>query len=544
MSSPVEPLSGTTEAAAQANAEAGGVMSIGGDPLMPPVDIESAPAPVQFKALGKGALLFAGAAALSKAISFVMLPLYTRELTRADYGALELVENTLDFMTIIAGSRLLGGVFRFYYKAKSEDDRRAVISTALWIVCVAYAMVGGLAFLGAPVIARYLLGSYTYTPLVRLGALSAATSAPTFVPTPYFRATGRFRVIVVAQIARLAIQVALNVVLLTVFHLGARAMFLSTIAANVCVGAVMVTLVLGKVGARYVRSVAGDLYRFGLPLMVTQLATFILTYGDRPFLRVARNLDYVGNYTLAYQFAFLLPFLVQTPLEMVVDPKRYEVAGHPNRDGFYARMFLYQNLMLITGAVGISLFVRMALQLLTPPPFWPAANVVPVLLVAMVLQAWTAAQDIGIGISERTKWTAIANWSGAAVVFAAYALLIPLFGSWGAATATAIGYAVRYVGIYTKSQQLWRVEYNWPPVRRLVALGVAVVVAGVFLPSGPLALAVTVRVCLFALYALLVWKLPILTDDERRAGRHLAARLLDRVAGALKRGTTENAVSS
>jgi O-antigen/teichoic acid export membrane protein len=511
---------------------------------MPSVDIESAPAPVQFKALGKGALMFAAAAALSKAVSFVMLPLYTRMLTRADYGALELVENTLDFMTIIAGSRLLGGVFRFYYKATSEESRRAVISTALWIVCVAYAVVGGLAFLGAPLIARHVLGSYSYTPLVRLGALSAATAAPTFVPTPYFRATGRFRVIVAAQLARLGIQVTLNVVLLTVAHLGARAMFLSTIAANLCVGVVLVTLALRGVGARYVRSVAGDLYRFGFPLMVTQLATFILTYGDRPFLRLARNLDYVGNYTLAYQFAFLLPFLVQTPFEMVLDPKRYEVAGRQDRHGIYARMFLYQNIALITGAVGISLFVRAGLQILTPPPFWAAANVVPVLLIAMVLQGWTAAQDIGIGISERTKWTAVANWSGAAVVLLAYALLIPLLGSWGAAIATAIGYAVRYAGIYIKSQQLWPIQYNWPPVRRLVALGVGVVVAGALAPSGPLALAITVRAFLFALYALLVWRLPILTDDERAAARRLAAKLVGSAAGALKRASTENAVPS
>ncbi len=96
VSSPVESLSGTTEAAARANAEAGGVMSIGGDPFMPPVDIEAPPAPVKFEAMGKSALLFAGAALISKMLSFVMLPLYTHYLSVADYGALELVENSLE----------------------------------------------------------------------------------------------------------------------------------------------------------------------------------------------------------------------------------------------------------------------------------------------------------------------------------------------------------------------------------------------------------------------------------------------------------------
>jgi O-antigen/teichoic acid export membrane protein len=318
MSSPTDALpepSAVTQAQddaekrAEIEAEVG--IPIGGDPLMPPAEGDSSP-PVQFQALGKGAMLFAGAALASKAVSFLMLPFYTRQLTPADYGALELVELSLDLMTIVAGSRLLAGVFRFYYKAKSDADRRAVISTALWTVCLGYAVIGGIALIGAPLIAQYVLGAARYTHLVRLGALSVATSAPTFVPTPYFRAQSRYRLLVTVQLARLAIQVGLNIVLLAVAHLGANAMFLSTITANVCLGSILVFLTVRDVGVRYSPRVAADLYRFGLPLIATQVATYVLTYGDRYFLRRAKTLDAVGPYALAYSFAFLLPTLAQT----------------------------------------------------------------------------------------------------------------------------------------------------------------------------------------------------------------------------------------
>jgi O-antigen/teichoic acid export membrane protein len=530
------------DAAARAEIEAEVGIPIGGDPLMPPAAGEAAPQPVQFQTLGKGAMLFAGAALLSKAVSFLMLPFYTRHLTTADYGALEMVELSLDLMTIVAGSRLLGGVFRFYYKATSDADRRAVISTAIWTVCVGYVVIGGLALLGAPLIARFVLGADRYTGLVRLGALSVATSAPTFVPTPYFRAQSRFRLLVTAQLARLAIQVTLNIALLAGTNLGAESMFLSTIAANLCLGSVMVFLALRDVGLRYAPRVASDLYRFGLPLIATQVATFVLTYGDRYFLRKATTLSNIGPYSLAYQVAFLLPLLAQTPFETVLDPKRYEIAKRADRHGIYSQMFLYQNVVLLSAAVGISLFVRVALQVLTPAAYWSAADVVAILLAAMVLQAWSASQDIGINITERTKWIAIANWTGGAAVLIAYAVLIPLYGAMGAAIATVIGYAVRYAGIYWKAQQLWHVDYHWAPVRRLVVLAVATVVTGVLLPAGPLALAIVVRVCLFALYLVLMWKLPILTDAERAATRGMIARLLDMAAGRLKRGTPEGAV--
>jgi O-antigen/teichoic acid export membrane protein len=210
------------------------------------------------------------------------------------------------------------------------------------------------------------------------------------------------------------------------------------------------------------------------------------------------------------------------------------VAKRPDRDSIYARMFVYQNVVLLSSAVAIALFVRVTLQVLTPPAFWGAADVVPILLAAIILQSWSASQDIGIIISERTKWIAAANWAGAITVLVAYALLIPRMAAWGAAIATVIGYAVRYGGIYAKAQQLWPVRYNWTPIRRLTALATAAVVVGVLLPAGPLAFAIVSRACLFVLYLLLAWRLPILTDDERNATRELAAKLLGAGAGLIR----------
>jgi O-antigen/teichoic acid export membrane protein len=167
--------------------------------------------------------------------------------------------------------------------------------------------------------------------------------------------------------------------------------------------------------------------------------------------------------------------------------------------------------------------------------FWEAADVVPVLLIAIVLQAWAAAQDIGIIISERTKWIAAANWAGAAVVLAAYALLIPRYAAWGAAIATVIGYAVRYGLIFLAAQRLWPIRYSWGPVWRLVVLALGAVAVGVLLPQGPLALAVVSRAGVFFIYLWLVWKLPILSEDDRQSAERLMAGALESLATLLRR---------
>lgn len=206
-------------------------------------------------------------------------------------------------------------------------------------------------------------------------------------------------------------------------------------------------------------------------------------------------------------------------------------------------MFVYQNLMVLTLGVGMAVFARCALQVLTTRAYWSAADVVPVLVAAMVLQAWNASQNLGIFIAERTKWIAVANWLAAGAVLVAYALLIPRYAAWGAAIATLIGYAVRYLATYIKAQQLWPIRYDWTPITRQAALAVGTVVVGLVLPTGPLALAIVSRGVLFAAYLWLLWKLPILTAEERRGARIGLARLLNAGAKLLANSATERAVS-
>ena len=301
-------------------------------------------------------------------------------------------------------------------------------------------------------------------------------------------------------------------------------------------------LALREVGIGYSSRVASDLYRFGLPLIASQVSTFVLTFGDRYFLRRAVTLTVVGLYALSYRFAFSMASLAEQPFEMVWGPKRYEVAKHADRDTIYARMFVYQNVMVLTLGVGMAIFARSALQVLTTRGYWGAADVVPVLLAAMVLQAWSASQNLGIYIAEQTKWIAVANWLGTGAVILAYALLIPRYGAWGAAIATVIGYVVRYLATYIKAQELWPIRYEWKPIAIHVALAVGTVLVADVLPEGPLALAIVSRGCVFVFYLWLMWRLPILTDAERRGAQIGLARILDSGAKILTRTGAERAV--
>ena len=68
---------------------------------------------------------------LRNSVSLVMLPIYTRFLTPADYGAVELLSMIVDFAMIIFGARATEVVFRFYCTSDSSKEKKDIIASSL-----------------------------------------------------------------------------------------------------------------------------------------------------------------------------------------------------------------------------------------------------------------------------------------------------------------------------------------------------------------------------------------------------------------------------
>ena len=76
------------------------------------------------------ALVYGAASLTTSLIGFLMIPVYTRYLSPADYGVLELLQLASNVISIIMAIGFSGAVLRFYFQHDSEDDRREVVSTA------------------------------------------------------------------------------------------------------------------------------------------------------------------------------------------------------------------------------------------------------------------------------------------------------------------------------------------------------------------------------------------------------------------------------
>jgi O-antigen/teichoic acid export membrane protein len=173
--------------------------------------------------------------------------------------------------------------------------------------------------------------------------------------------------------------------------------------------------------------------------------------------------------------------------------------------------------VLLSVAVAISLFVYDLLRVMATPPFWSAAELVPLILIAYVLQSWASVQDIGILLAERTRYVAVANFVAAGVAVVGYLIFIPRYLQWGAASVTVVAFAVQFGLIYWFSQRLRRVRYRWRPVLLLCGWAAVAVGVSLLLPELPLIRSILARSAIGLIFLTGVWVLPILERRDREA---------------------------
>jgi O-antigen/teichoic acid export membrane protein len=307
----------------------------------------------------------------------------------------------------------------------------------------------------------------------------------------------------------------LNIVFLAAFGLGVQGVFLSTLAANLVIGSVVTALIVRRVGVGVSRPAAWSLLRYGLPLVGTQFATFFVTYGDRYFLRVSADVTTVGLYSLAYQFGFIVSSVGFGPFSMIWEPTRFQIANHPNRDELYSRAFMLMNVFLLIVTLATSLYVRDFIIVMSDKAYHSAYLIVPVILVAYVLQSWSFFHEVGILVRERTGYVTLANWVAAVVALVGYVVLVPKWLGWGAAVTTVLAFLTRWIITYGVAQRLLHVRYEWAPVWRLVALTTLCALAGLALPHPDVPISLAMRTALFGGYLWALWHIGVLRPQEK-----------------------------
>src|SRR6478752_7768073 len=179
---------------------------------------------------------YTAASILSKLIAVALLPLYTRYLTPADYGAAEVMFAAVVSISIVVRLGLIEAVLRFYYR-DDEDPDRVVASTFAGLFW--FSTLGALVALPfAGPISEALLDPKTAAEAGLAAELARISIGGLWVLTMFeflltlFRLEERARAFFLATIANVLATIGLTVILVVGLEDGARGLLLGSYATG------------------------------------------------------------------------------------------------------------------------------------------------------------------------------------------------------------------------------------------------------------------------------------------------------------------------
>ncbi len=458
---------------------------------------------------------------MARAVSFIMLPIYTRCLTPSDYGILELLSMVIDLIGLLLSLRIGQSIYRYYYKYSEEVDRKQVLFSA-YVSTMTTSILGMLCVLAfASQLATVVFGKPELAGLLRIFSLSMLFQGLVETPMVMLRAQQKPWIYLAASITKLVMMLGLNIYFIVYLRMHVEGVIYSSLVSGGIMSVILGIYLVSQTGIAFSIAKTREMMWFSLPFMAVGALSFYLNFGDRYFLRLfGGGLDVVGLYSLGYKFGFLLIFIAGDPFSNVWDSEKFRIyRENPDPRAVYRKVFLAYSSVLAIVTLVLALFGRNAIMVMANKEYWPAAKLIPVVCMAYACLCLTGYANLGILIKDRTIEYTYGSILAAVVVTAGYLLLIPRYGAMGAAWATLLAFGTRLVWVAIRSKKYYDMNLEWGRVMWLGAVVGTVWAVAKVLESNSTALSLVTNTLAVVIGLCALMFLPILPADLRKEAR-------------------------
>ncbi len=421
----------------------------------------------------------------SPLVSLVLAPFLTRHLSHADYGALTVLNTTIALVAGITQLGLSSAFFRSYnYDYESRTDRYAVLSTVV-ILLLLLSLPTALFCLGmASWLSFLLFNSPVLSDSLKLTGLIILLQNLTVPGFAWLRAESRALQFSLLSIINLLISLAANIVLVGNLHGGIVGSLTATALGYASVVLCTLPVIVLQAGLRLRFDVAKGLLSFGLPNVSNFISAWVLQLSDRLLLGRLGSLSQTASYAVAYSLGGIAAVVVLSPFALAWPSAMYKIARKKNAPQIFRLIFRWYGIVLLIATYGLSLVSTFTLYIFFPPAYYTASPIIPVIALSTMFYGIYNMFTTGIALKRKTWFAALFTTIAALVNIGFNLILIPLYGSMGAALSTLFAYALLACIAYVVNRRIYPVPYEMGFFIFILGVGVTLYIASDFFVRG------------------------------------------------------------
>jgi O-antigen/teichoic acid export membrane protein len=410
----------------------------------------------------------------NRMVGFLLIPVYSRYLSPADYGVLALVGMFDQILYAVMNMGQSSALFRTYFAHDDPKGHETVVTTSLWLIVCLSMPIGLLGLVLAKPLAVIVTGNADYASWLALGVAAVVAKVLLRLPLQVLRARQASRQYAGWMLAQTLAGFVLAIIFVVGVHWGGWGVLLSQLLGQVLVVAYLLPATVKGLAPRFSRHDAKDLLTYGLAVMPTAIFSFLIHLSDRYFLKYYTSVSVVGIYALGYRFGEVLYFVI---LAFELAYPQF-VFGHLKTRGapaLYARVCTYFFVIMGFAWLAVSLPAEEIVRVMAHPAYYEAHRVIPWIAGAFFFQGVGWVWNIGMHVHKIVKVRLIVSVTTMVLILGLNFWLIPRYGMMGAAAAALLSFMLQAVIQVVVGHRYYPVPFEFGRVTK-----VAVVILGTY----------------------------------------------------------------
>lgn len=321
-----------------------------------------------------GSLIYLFGSLLIKGVAFILIPLYTRAFTRANYGTMELINTIMSLLTILVTFGFTQLLYIDYIHLGSDKAIYVKkLNYAFNVLAVPLLLVSGIII--------YLLRYQIFAePDSLMIVIVILTIYATFYQNNMYsilQLDERPKMVTLNKGITALIILTLNIILVKYMKAGIIAVYVSNLFA-IFISLFMLRIVDKSLG-EYLsfetvpKDKVKNMLVMGFPFIITSLAYFGINGIDRVIIKSMLGDDQLGLYSVGFKFGAMLEPLLIAPILSAYNPHLFKKFSQGNFN-----MNVLRNSLLVICVFSIVAFIMPFLvRPLIGPAFESSMNLIP-----------------------------------------------------------------------------------------------------------------------------------------------------------------------
>ena len=402
----------------------------------------------------KDSFLYTLATLFTKGLGFLMLPIYTHNLSQAEYGVFDYLVSIGAILSIIATVEITQGVMRYVSGNDLElKELSSYISTSIWFTLLLYSFVVLVCFTFSQEIALFLLNDSEKESLIKIASLYFCANSIVYLFNVIFRAQLKAKLAVIYSLISAVLVACFSLYALLVLKLGIEGVFYAQFFACLIIILLSMLKQFEYLAFTFDGLVLKKLISFSLPFVPSSLSVLVSVNADRLMIKEILDIESVAIYGVGARISSIVLMLL-IGFQSALTPLIYTKYNEESTSKDIAKLFYIYLTLTIMSILFLSLFSESIVLLTAGKEYIASTTIIPLLALA----AFTGSMYLffpGLSIYKKTVIIAKINIFAALLNIPLNYILIKEFGIIGASLATFLSACIGWFLIMKESQKYY-----------------------------------------------------------------------------------------